>query len=94
MTTKSLDQGWKVSPGMVMAHGIACTFPHMRLRVKLRTAWRKMQRLNVWVLSQIVLHHVAFVPFGPIPQDQQHPSRLGRLHMVKKMASHFPRLRG
>ena len=93
MTTKSLDQSRKIGPGMVMAYGVACTFPHMLLRVKLRTAWRKMQRFNVWALSEIVSHHLACVPFGPIPHDQHRPSRIRGLHMIKEMTGHVARLR-
>jgi len=94
MMTKSPDKGWKVGPAMVVAHGIPCAFPHMFLRVKLRTAWRKVQRLEMRVPSEIVLYPFAFVPFGPIPHDQQRPSRIRRLHMIQKVTGHVARLRG
>jgi hypothetical protein len=84
MTTKSLGQSGKISPGRVMAHGVACSLPHMLLRVQLRAAGREMQRFHVRALSEIIAHHFAFVSPGPIPQDQQRPPRIGRLHMIQK----------
>jgi len=77
-----------------MAHRIARPLPDMLLGVKLRAAWRKMQRVNMGVLSEIVAHHFPFVPLGPIPQDQQRTSRIGHLHMIQEMTGHVARLRG